>query len=608
MKTKRKKRKMKLQHKILATNMFFFVLPCLVVCLSIVSLIHAEGNRRLNQARIVVLNQIDGSLDQYLNSILLRMENILGDYEMNRLISKIKFENEYEEITTKNSIGDFLKQNMKLDIDKKCDLQILGENDYNYSVSENVSHNSTIYPNLERLKEESWFSLLNQKSRIRYIPTYQSKEFSEMEKNSAIHAVRLIKNYNSGRSVGIVDVNITHDDIQEIFQSGVERDDQEVMLIDTDGNVVTSTDTSMIEKKISSEDYLQKIINHNYGYFQAKVNGVNSQVYFVTNASTNWKIVMYEKEQGMAWISNKGYVWIVLAIVMCVVLVFVMSIYDSRYISKPVQKLKRDMNNVYKGDLSVRTEIEDVDEFSELSIQFNRMIEKIEQLIEQLKEKDEEKRVLELKALQAQINPHFLYNTLASIRFLIDMGMEDKAGESLMALGKLLRRTFSDYRKLIPIKEEIQSLENYLVLMNNRYQNTFEWIIDVDEEIQECLVPRISIQPLVENSISHGFSDKESMGHIWIRGERKEDKIIIAVEDDGLGADMEKIKRILDEVDVKRGKEQVSSIGMKNVQERIQLLFGENYGLRVSQRADGGIRIELCIPVRLENESMVQEG
>lgn len=178
--------------------------------------------------------------------------------------------------------------------------------------------------------------------------------------------------------------------------------------------------------------------------------------------------------------------------------------------------------------------------------------------------------------------------------------MEDKAGESLMALVKLLKRTFSDYRKMIPIREELQTLESYLVLMENRYQNTFEWKIDVDEEIMECLIPRISVQPLVENSISHGFSEKKEMGHIRIEGRLQNENLVIRVLDDGEGADVEKIKRTLDEPSGNKRKEQVSSIGLKNVQERLQLFFGEEYGLKASQMESGGVCVELCIPAQKE--------
>jgi len=223
--------------------------------------------------------------------------------------------------------------------------------------------------------------------------------------------------------------------------------------------------------------------------------------------------------------------------------------------------------------------------------------------IAQLKAKDEEKRVLELQALQAQINPHFLYNTLASIRFLLEMGMEEKAGESLLALGKLLRRTFSDYRELITVREEMQNLENYLILMSNRYQDTFEWEIQVSDDARECRIPRISVQPLVENSISHGFSGKEDMGHITVNAYAENGELFITVTDDGVGGNAEEIRKLLmDSLEITR-KDQVSGIGVKNVQERLQLIFGKEYGMAVENVQDGGICVTMRIPMLDKGEA-----
>ena len=342
--------------------------------------------------------------------------------------------------------------------------------------------------------------------------------------------------------------------------------------MNTDGRIIGSTNRELVGKKIINESYLSKLKGYDHGYFQSTSNSLPSQVYYVTNPSTGWRVVMYEERQNLVWSQNKGYVCIIAATVIETLLAIFMSVYNSRYISRPVKKLKQDMRMVYKGDLSVRTELSDIDEFKELSFQFNEMIDKIEELIAQLKAKDEEKRVLELQALQAQINPHFLYNTLASIRFLLEMGMEEKAGESLLALGKLLRRTFSDYRELITVREE-------------------------------CRIPTISVQPLVENSISHGFSGKEDMGHITVNAYAENGELFITVTDDGVGGNAEEIRKLLmDSLEITR-KDQVSGIGVKNVQERLQLIFGKEYGMAVENVQDGGICVTMRIPVLDKGEA-----
>lgn len=592
----------KLQRKILITNMFLFVIPCLILSVCIVSFINTEGNRRLNQSKIVILNQINSRLENYLYNAISYSENFLSNFEMNKLVSTIRFHNKYERIQAKRKIQGYMGQNRYPYAYDGYKLEILGENGC-YSTEEEGGQVSVTFPDLDRLKEESWYPLLMEKNQVYYLTSYESPEFTSIDNKSAFRIVRLMKNFNSGRTIGIMDINVRYETVEELLIQGIEGEKQKVFLMDTDGIILGSTDGGLLGKRVTEEYGLPKLTGYNQGYFQVKKEETVWQLSFVTNPSTGWKLVMCEESQNLVWLQNKSYVFMIVVAVIYALLAIVMSVYNSRYISRPVKKLKQDMRVVYQGDLSVRTELSDIEEFKDLNIQFNEMIDRIEELIDQLKEKDEEKRVLELQALQAQINPHFLYNTLASIRFLLEMEMEEKASESLLALGKLLRKTFSDYRELIPIREELQNLENYLILMNNRYQGTFEWKIRVEETAKECLIPRISIQPLVENSISHGFSGKEEMGHVTVEAYIEKGDLLISVTDDGVGGNAEEIHRLITASSEIGRKDQVSGIGVRNVQERLQLSFGREYGMTVKNVEDGGICVIVRIPVLNETEA-----
>ncbi|MBQ3105432.1 MAG: sensor histidine kinase [Lachnospiraceae bacterium] len=600
---KRGRRPIKLRQKILAANMLFFALPCLITFLCILTLTRADGNRRINQNRMAILQQMDSSMGRYLDSIAMCIQYVWEDYGMNQMFARQAFQDRKEQITANMTIVDFLTENSRIDIDDKCDLMVLTVSGSNYSTRENINSSTHVYPQLEALEEEEWFHEVTGESRIHYIPTKDSEEYMTLNKDSAFHVVCGIRDFSGGDFVGIVDVNIPHEELREIFSVAIIQENQKVALMDHHGNIISSTNSKWEDKTVFTEECLEQILTQNQGYYSAGSREAISQVHFVTNQNTGWKIVLYEENPLGEFLYLRDSMWIIFAIGLCVFLVFIMSIYDAEYISKPVKKLKEDMYNVYRGDFSVRMEVEDMDEFGELNLQFNLMVERVEQLIAELKKKDEEARILELQALQAQINPHFLYNTLASIRFLLEVGMEDKAGESLMALGKLLRRTFSDYRNLILVREELQALENYLTLMNNRYQNTFQWSVEVEEEVLDYLIPRISIQPLVENSISHGFNDfypGDGKGLILIRGRKEGDRIILSVEDNGQGANPERIEELLRLPETGKRNEQVSGIGMKNVHDRIQLFFGSEYGLHVKGVPSGGICVILCLPAQKE--------
>ena len=587
---------LKIGKKILIFNLVLFVIPCIVLSLLLFYLVQKEAYQELDNSRMVILNQIDENFEDMFSEVVSYSNYFFCNREINKLISKKDYSTAYEALQTEKTIKDYFSNSRTIYSNLEYELELLGNNGYNYS-SLDTGEQIIDYPVLEKLEQEEWYSNFEKSSSyIQYIPVFDSAELSRNDGTNAIHGFRIIKNLNSGRYVGLMDVIIRQETIQSMMTRGIENNRQQVLLTDEDGNVISSTNASIklnenLGKKISAE--LKK---GEKGVFQGNLNGKKHQIYFTTNLTTGWKILMYDESRQSAWKGNRTLLIVVGIYVIYLLLAMIMSFYNARYMSKPLKKLRQDINTITEGDLSVRTEIEAMDEFGELNQQFNRMIGKIENLIGQLEQKEEEKRVLEMKALQAQINPHFMYNTLASIRFLIEMDMGEKASQSLLALIGLLKRTYSDYRKQIPIKEEVEAVENYLILMKNRYQETFSWNISIEKDIEQCLIPRISIQPLVENSIIHGFSGLEKQGSIQIHGFKEGHKIIIRISDNGVGGNIEKIKSILAQPGTEHEKEKFSSIGIKNVQERLKLFYGEEYGLFVSDSPSGGVTIEIRIP------------
>ncbi len=591
---------MKLQKKILISNLVLFVCPCLILFWLIVSLVRQEGNQRLNQSRLVILDQINENLEVTFRNITAFSDFFFNNPEVNRLLSQRSFKDAYESVRVGRIIQDYLRERWVFYGENGYFLELLGENGHNYS-SQKDENVGLVYPDLDKLKEEAWYADVEKSSRIYYIPVESSEEFAKIP-GGAIRAVRRLINLNSGRTIGLMNISIQQEQMQEMLGGRTEKSLENIYLMEGNGNIVSSAQAEREEGLVQDPGCLKKLTENDRGYFQMWMDGMRWQLCFVTNPTTGWKLVMYENVRAGAWFTDQ-YLGIVMVAVVFLLLAFLMSWYNAHYISRPVQRLKDHMLTVYKGDLSVRAEVETDDEFGQLSRQFNEMIGQIQRLIRQLEEKDEEKRVLELQALQAQISPHFLYNTLASIRFLLEMDMRDKASQSLLSLVKFLKSTFSEHRKLIPVQEELEVLRHYLVLMENRYQDSFVWDMHMEPEIRECLVPRFSVQPLAENAISHGFGEKQGMGHIRIWAGQDDRDLVIRVCDDGVGADLEKINRLLADTSPVGGKEKLSSIGIRNVQQRIRLFFGDSYGLTARGIEDGGVCFEIRIPVRTQAES-----
>lgn len=594
---KRKFRNLKIHQKILFSNTILFILPCLILSICLFYFMQRKGNIQLNESRLVILRQIDENLEGIFEGIVLLSNYFACNTDINKIISRDSFSSDYKEMSALKEIKESFNNSRIVYSNLNYNLQILGFNGKNYSPKDTADTN-VIYPDIEKMKTEDWYPSLQQHSNaIHYIPAYRSNELQKTAQEGIIYAVKLIKNLNSGREVALLSIEIDNKIIQQLFVQGMNGHNPQFFLMDETGKIFSSTKEELVGKNISLDTYIHKLTENSYGYFPAKINGTLSQVCFVTNRTTGWKLVMFDDQKGLGWANNQLIILILSISVLYLLLTVLMSFYNSKYISMPVQKLKSDMDMAEKGNLSVRATIESEDEFGELGKQFNSMLNRIERLISELAEKEEEQRALELNALQAQINPHFLYNTLASIRFLIEMDMPEKADESLVALVKLLRKTFSESRKLITVKEELLAVENYLILMCNRYRGTFEWDINVEKEAEECLIPRISIQPLVENSISHGFCGKTETGHIQINGNVCGEDVIIQVIDDGIGGDSAKIQRMIDQDLGIRKMEQFNGVGLRNVHERLKLFFGEHYGLSIFDVQPEGICIDIRIPL-----------
>lgn len=332
---------------------------------------------------------------------------------------------------------------------------------------------------------------------------------------------------------------------------------------------------------------------NNKGYFPATLNGNVFQMTFVTNSVTGWKIISYT-EQSTNWSS---YIYIFFCVTaVCIVFLILMATHNANYISKRVLSLKTGIDEVRAGNLHERIHSDYEDEFGYLCDTFNAMLDRIEKLVFDLAEEEEIKRKLEIEALQAQINPHFLYNTLAAIRFNIQMKEYSHAEIALLELVKLLRKSFSDKRVMILIGEEFEMIEQYMKIMQLRYQDTFIFTIKLDPTISKYGIIKHAIQPLVENSISHGFNRKKTMGHIVIEAVEKDDSITIIVEDDGIGGDIEKIHEILDSKRGYKGCEQFSGIGIQNVHLRLKNNFGKDYGITVCKNIEGGVTFHVNIP------------
>ena len=288
-----------------------------------------------------------------------------------------------------------------------------------------------------------------------------------------------------------------------------------------------------------------------------------------------------------------------LAAVAILLAALVSSIVISRALSRPLKGLSRAMRQFEKNaDTFTYAPVGGAREVQELSESFSHMVVKIQHLMETVRREEINLRKTELKALQAQINPHFLYNTLDSIAWMCEQGRNDEAVQMVNALAQLFRISISRGHELIPIRSELRHAESYLKIQKHRYKNQFSYRFDVDESCLDFLCNKITLQPIIENAIYHGINGLVDEGEIVITLRAEGTDVVFTVADNGVGMDQAQIEAIL-----RKERSDHTGIGIKNVNDRLKIYFGEGYGITIDSEPDVGTTVTIRMPqVREEGE------
>ena len=224
------------------------------------------------------------------------------------------------------------------------------------------------------------------------------------------------------------------------------------------------------------------------------------------------------------------------------------------------------------------------------------MVNEITNLIGKIIQEEDEKKDIQLKVLQSQINPHFLYNTLNTIRIMASSYGAEDIMEAVTSLIDLLRTTISNPNEFITVNEEIEHVKSYMKIQKLRYGDNINLDISISGEVGDYLTPKLILQPIVENALFHGLEPKSYVGTVSVRGEVRDDNIVITITDDGVGMDAEQLDALHKMISSGENMGSSGSIGIRNIDKRIKLHFGEKYGVRLNAGPGKGMRVELIFP------------
>lgn len=266
-------------------------------------------------------------------------------------------------------------------------------------------------------------------------------------------------------------------------------------------------------------------------------------------------------------------------------------------ITEPIQRLCEVTRLAGRGDFAVRAQESVDDELAVLGTSFNQMVERIGNLVEDIRVEQLNLRATELKLLQAQINPHFLYNTLDAIIWLAESGQNDQVVLMVSSLSDFFRTTLSKGRDYISVQEEEAHIRSYLQIQQFRYRDILEYEICIPEELYDCQILKLTLQPLVENALYHGIKNKRGLGHILVTGKEKDGKLQFCVRDNGIGMTPECLAYVRALIDGELTEENSSSgFGLSNVEQRIRLNYGTECGLTIESVYGEGTEVKVVIP------------
>lgn len=442
----------------------------------------------------------------------------------------------------------------------------------------------------QSLQELPWVKLARQEDGEPVWGGLAYDPFSGMgERNDLIVPIaRVIKDFETLDDIGYLFVNLDGEAmLEQIGQVKLGRTGR-LFVIDAEGRVVVDKQQEQVGRLLEEEGLRQWASLGREAEFEYAAGGV--RYYNIKQPLANgWTVVgsvpvreitdELTSMRRLIWTSAGGFALLAVLIGLAI----------AGRVTRPIKQLTGQMKRVENGDLSVRTEVRTQDEFGLMSRQFNKMIKRVDELLQEVKSVQESKRQAELRAVSHRIHPHFLFNTLSTIKWLIRYDQSDKAYEAISALVLLLEANMGKKGNFVALEDEIDIIRKYLKILEIRYETKFRLHVQCGEEALRFVIPRMLVQPLVENAIFHGIVPTGLEGDIWIEVTDGPDRIVIAVRDNGQGLPPEQESRLGDVGEAVRGG--MTGIGLMHVHEAIRLYYPAGSRLEVRNGEAGGTAV-----------------
>lgn len=474
-------------------------------------------------------------------------------------------------------------------------------------------YRSTEYTTTEEaFLQSGWYRRIAEGRGARWFLPYSNSRIVASPRGTYIAVGMPIEDLADGQNLGAVYIEICIDDILERFN----RNDGFLGILCMNSHLMqTGERIDLFEKDtlIDLSDGGLRVYPERSEYPKRVYEGISSLSYWNSDFAASG--IQKEKNNTLVYckIDLCGWVFvqmvpvlqfyklllIVIVVSLCALLLAInAAVFMSKRIShsftQPLRTLTRHVRMIGKNDMNVTVPSFQDDEIGELGKQFNNMIGRIQELVNRVAQEESEKQKMQMMLLQAQLNPHFLYNTLDSLLWLIRMNNNEDAIFMLSALASFYKTGLNSGNEMITLEHEIENIESYLAIQGLRYRSVLSYEITLDDKIGKIMMPKFVLQPLVENALYHGIKQMSSPGRIVINCELEEDELIIMVSDDGVGMDAETLEKLREKLDY-TGVQSHSSYGITSVHERMKLCFGDDYRLLIFSKPHEGTMYQIRI-------------
>ncbi len=446
--------------------------------------------------------------------------------------------------------------------------------------------------------EEKWFrDTLNRPENLHFSMPHVQYIFDNSENQyrwviSLSRAVEITQGTSTDQGVLLID--IAYGSLQQLLDNVAMGNQGYLYLASSSGELIYHPKIQLIDAGLEQENTLA-VKSYRDGDYQEKYRGKQRDVVVKSVGYTGWKLVGVTPKQGFSLNNLKTRLFMVFVIAFFLFLLALINSYISSRITAPIEELEKSVNALEEGALDTEVYQGGSYEIQHLGRSIGDMAKRIQALMEDIVAEHESKRKSEFDTLQSQINPHFLYNTLDIIVWMIENEQKQEAVKVVTALARFFRISLSRGKSIIPVKDELEHVRSYLMIQQMRFKNKFTYDIQAEQEVLSLASLKLMLQPLVENAIYHGMEFMDGDGEILIKVFIQEERLRFIIEDNGLGMMKEQVQGLLTEKkhsSSRRG----SGIGVKNVNERIRLYFGEEYGLFIRSEPDEGTAVEICLP------------